>query len=248
MYMLKVLIIEDELHAKNALETLLDEMGIRISGFAQEVGQAFLLITELKPDLIFLDIELINGTAFDLLDKFETIDFSIIFTTGHDQFAVKAFRYNALDYLLKPIDFLQLKEAVYRIEKFTHKSNVDIQIKHLLDSMKKQTFERILLHTQEGITIIPKQNILRLESDGNYTIFTNSGQRHIASTNLKYYEDILPETHFFRVHQTHIVNIDFITKVLKEDGGYVVMDNNVKIPIARRRKDEFLEMLKNTFL
>ena len=246
--MAKVVIIEDELQAKNALEAILDELGINISGYAQSVDQAYLLINELKPDLIFLDIELINGTAFDLLDKFETISFDIIFVTGHDEFAVKAFRYNAIDYLLKPVVFSQLKEAIFKMEKLRNPKNIDVQVKHLLDSMKKKSFERILLHTQEGISIIPKQNIVRLESDGNYTIiFTNTGQKHLSSNNLKYYEDILPEPLFFRVHQSHIVNIDFIIKILKEDGGYVVIDNNKKIPIARRRKDEFLELLKSSF-
>ena len=174
--MLKILIIEDELQAKNALEAMLMELGIRIFGSSQDIDQSYLLINSVKPDLIFLDIELIGGNAFDLLDKFESIDFYIIFTTGHDQFAVKAFRYNALDYLLKPIGFELLKEALAKVEKLPVRNSLDLQIWHLLDSMKKQSFERILLHTQEGITIIPKQNIVRLESDGNYTtIFTKYG-------------------------------------------------------------------------
>lgn len=246
--MLKVIIIEDELQAKNALEAMLKELGVTVFGSSQDIDQSYLLINSAKPDLIFLDIELDNGNAFDLLDKFESIDFNIIFTTGHDQFAVKAFRYNALDYLLKPIDINLLKEALTKVEKLPSRKNLDLQIKHLIDSIKKQSFERILLHTQEGISIIPKNNIIRLESDGNYTtIFTNTGHKHLASSNIKYYEDILPEPPFFRVHQSHIVNIDFITKVLKEDGGFVLMENNVKIPIARRRKEEFLELLKSSF-
>lgn len=246
--MLKVLIIEDELQAKNALEAMLLELGIKTFGSSQDIDQSYLLINSVKPDLIFLDIELENGNAFDLLDKFESIDFKIIFTTGHDQFAVKAFRYNAIDYLLKPIDFELLKEALTKVKSLPARGSLDIQIRYLLDSMKKQSFERILLHTQEGISIIPKQNIIRLESDGNYTtIFTNTGHKHLSSNNLKYYEDILPEPPFFRVHQSHIVNIDFIIKILKEDSGYVVIDNNKKIPIARRRKDEFLEMIKSSF-
>ena len=246
--MLKVIIIEDELQAKNALEAMLKELGVTVFGSSQDIDRSYLLINSAKPDLIFLDIELDNGNAFDLLDKFESVDFNIIFTTGHDQFAVKAFRYNALDYLLKPIDINLLKKALTKVEKLPSKKNLDIQIKHLIDSIKKQSFERILLHTQEGISIIPKNNIIRLESDGNYTtIFTNTVHKHLASSNIKYYEDILPEPPFFRVHQSHIVNIDFITKVLKEDGGFVLMENNIKIPIARRRKEEFLELLKSSF-
>jgi two-component system LytT family response regulator len=242
--MLKIIIIEDEMQAKNALEMMLSDLGHSISGYAQDVDQGFSIIQKIKPDVLFLDIELIGGTAFDILDKLDKVDFHIIFTTAYDHFAVKAFRYNALDYLLKPLEANLLKEALSKVTIDENKSDLDQQVKMLLESMKSQKFDRILLNAQDGISIIQKQNITRLEADGNYTtIYTNNGFKHIASNNLKYFEDMLTELPFFRIHQSHIVNIDFVVKVLKEDGGYVVLEDGYRVPIARRRKEEFLSIL-----
>jgi two-component system LytT family response regulator len=246
--MIKVIIVEDELQAKTALETMLLDFNIEICGEATGVEDALKLIKTIKPDVVFLDIELTDGTAFDLLDRIIDIDFKVIFVTGHDKFAVKAFRYHALDFLLKPIHPKELKEAIDRLANFDNQKSIDFQLRQLLESVKIKTLERLLIHTNEGITVIPQRQIIRLESDGNYTsIYTSANQRHVASINLKNYEEMLPEPPFFRIHQSHIINTDFISKVLKEDGGFVVMENGVKIPIARRRKDEFLDMLKSNF-
>jgi two-component system, LytTR family, response regulator len=246
--MVKVVIVEDEIQAKNALETMLLDYNIKIYGHATGVNEAYELITTIQPDVVFLDIELVDGSSFDLLDKFSNIDFKVIFVTGHDNFALKAFRYNAIDYLMKPIDQLELKSAIDRIKLPVKNESLDFQVRQLLSSMKKKSLDRLLIHTAEGISVIPQNQIIRLESDANYTtIYTSTSQKHIASINLKNYEEMLPEPPFFRIHQSHIINIDFITKVLKEDGGFVVLENGIKIPIARRRKDEFLELLKSNF-
>ncbi len=246
--MIKVIIVEDEIQAKNALEMMLLDYNIKIHGHATGVNEAYELIKTIHPHVVFLDIELVDGSSFDLLDKFSNIDFKVIFVTGHDKFAVKAFRYNAIDYLMKPIHQLELKSAIDKIQLPVKQESVDFQVRQLLSSMKKKSLDRLLIHTSEGISVIPQNQIIRLEADANYTtIYTSGSQKHIASVNLKNYEEMLPEPPFFRIHQSHIINIDFITKVLKEDGGFVVLENGSKIPIARRRKDEFLELLKSNY-
>lgn len=247
--MIKVVIVEDEIQAKNALEMMLLDFDVKIHGHATGVNEAYELIKTIQPDVVFLDIELVDGSSFDLLDKFSNIDFKVIFVTGYDNFAVKAFRYNAIDYLMKPIHQQELKSALERIQKPVKHESVDFQVRQLLHSIQKKTLDRLLIHTTEGISVIPQNQIYRLESDGNYTtIYTMTNQKHIASLNLKNYEEILPEPPFFRIHQSHIININYITKVLKEDGGFVVLENGSKIPIARRRKDEFVELLKSNYL
>ncbi len=244
---LLVLIVDDEADARSVLKSYLADYcpNHHLAGEAANVLEAFRKIRELKPDLLLLDIQMADGEGFDLLDMFSSHPFHVIFTTAHDEFALKAFKYSAVDYLLKPI---APEDFVRALEKAELKHSQD-QLFHLMKMMegkgKKESFDKIALPSQDGLTILSLKEITHLESDGCYTTFyAKDGQRTVVSRSIKEFEELLPDDQFFRVHVSHIVNLDFVKKYLKEDGGYAVLQNGLKIPIARRRKEEFLEMLK----
>jgi len=241
----KVLLVDDEPDARAVLATyLLDYCpSHRIVGQASGVEEAFRLVRETQPDLVFLDVEMTDGTGFDLLDKFPQLDFHVIFTTAFDEFALKAFRYNAVDYLLKPIAPEDFTRAVDRASQL-HDQNLN----HLLQMMKTpapvREFEKIALPSQEGLTMMELAKIVRLESDKGYTTFkSNNGEHCLVSRSIGEFEELLPNNNFLRVHTSHLINLDFVKKFLREDGGYALMADGSKVPIARRRKEQFLEML-----
>ncbi len=244
---MKVAIIEDEEQSLFALMSLLDKKkNLIICGHADGVASGLNLITRENPDLVFLDIALKDGTGFDLLDRGKDIGFKVIFTTAFNNFAIKAFRYNALDYLLKPIVETELDEALMKVNTISSSGlTIKNQLDELLHCVKKNTFDRLLLHTQQGIIILELNQILRLEGDGNYTtVFMKNNEKHLVTNTIKIFEEMLSPSLFFRIHQSHIISINAVKKVMKEDGGFVVLEDGSRIPIARRRKDDFIQMLK----
>ena len=242
----RIIIVDDELAARKVISNLLrsNHPEVLIDGVAEGVNEAEQLIREKNPDLLFLDVEMEDGTGFDLLDRFPTLDFNVIFTTAYDEFAIRAFRYNAVDYLLKPIDPDELAVA---IEKVKHQRNQEVfqsQIAQLVESATNKIFDRITLQTSKGYVFTKTSDITRIESYGNYTfVFLADGERCLVLRNLKDFEEILPHPDFFRLHQSHIVNTAFVKKILKEDGGCAIMKDGTRIPIARRKKEAFLEIL-----
>ena len=243
---LRILIIDDEPSCRSVLRSFLRECcpEARIVGEAASVAAAVELINSALPDLLLLDISLPDGTGFDLLDHFPQPDFRVIFTTGHDEFALKAFRYSAIDYLLKPIDPDLLAEAMHKIDMQAPSSSWHLQLAQLRHQNASHNFDRIALNTGDGILFIQTSDILHLEANGNFThVHLADGEKHLVSNNLKMFEEILPEPGFFRIHQSYLVNTSRIKKFLKEDGGFVLMQDGAKLPIARRRKDDFLRGL-----
>ena len=188
---------------------------------------------------VALDVEF-----FDLLDRISKLQFNVVFTTAHDDFAIRAFRYNAIDYLLKPVDPDELVAAVHKAQQTLNYEVLEQQIASLLKTTAEKVFDRILLHTGNGPVFAQTNDITRIESYGNYTfVFLPGGERYLVSRNLKEFEEMLPMPLFFRLHQSHLINMAFVEKFLKEDGGYAVMNDGAKIPVSRRRKDAFLEAL-----
>ena len=246
----RAVVIDDEPHSRLTLKIFLKEYcpDVEVAGEADGVMKGVHLIRQVHPDVVFLDVEMEDGTGFDLLDKFRNPAFQVIFTTAYNEFALKAFRYNAIDYLLKPIDIDELIRAVDRIAPGKQSSGYAEQISNISENNRTGRFEKIAVASNEGLHFINLKDIVRLESDVNYTTFyLASSERITVSKTLKNFEELLPGNEFFRPHQSHIVNLTYIKKILRQDGGYLLMEGNSKIPIARSRKEELLSMVKNRF-
>lgn len=200
-------------------------------------------IIELKPNIVFLDIEMPRMNGFELLEKIGTINFSLVFVTAYDKFAVKAFRYSAIDYLLKPIDTKELQDAIKKIE---NQQRIDSrQIEHLkqqFTSNHRTLPEKLALPFQNGVTFVPVKDILYCEADDNYTkIIMNDGQSFLITKTMRDIQEVLEEREFLRVHRQYIINLNLIKKYVKGEGNYVVMNNDKSIPIARNQKDKLIE-------
>lgn len=242
---LKTIIIDDEEDARNTLRSFVASYcpNLEIVEEAEGVADGYRKIMAHSPDLVFLDIQMEDGTGFDLLEKIRTPEFSVIFTTAFDEYAIKAFKFSAIDYLLKPIDPDELIEAVGKAKK-EKKSQASDRISNLMESHGSGSFDRITLSSQEGLTVVKLDNVQRLESDSNYThFFLRTGEKITVPKSLKEYELILPTSRFYRTHQSHIINLDYVKKFVREDGGYVLMDDGTEILVARRRKEDFIAVL-----
>lgn len=242
---MKAIIVEDEKKGQEILSSLILKYctDVEIIGMADNAEDAYLLIKKMKPDVVFLDIEMPNGNGFYLLEKFDKINFQIIFTTAYDNYAIKAIKYHALDYLLKPIDIDELKQAVENVKKALLKPENTRYI-DFLTTRKLDIENRLGLPVKDGILYIQVADIIRIESDGSYsTIYLSKSQKHVVSKNLKEYEDVLPVKEFFRVHKSHLINIKKVKKYVRQDGYFVEMEDGSQVEIARRKKDEFLQTM-----
>ena len=244
--MMTVAIVDDEKNARLTLRELLAEFcpKMNVVGEADGVDSGLKLLEKKHPDILFLDIQMNDGTGFDLLDQAGQLDSKVVFATAFDQFAVKAFRYHAFDYLVKPIDPDELKELCRKLRKEATEQLSIQSIPELLRSIRAQAIENLALSTSEGHIYLKLDDIIRLESNGNYTLFYSSeGDKIMVSRTLGEFGEILPDEIFYRTHQSHIVNLRHVRKVLREDGGYALMSDGAKVSISRRRKDDFLDRL-----
>lgn len=246
---MKTIIIEDEPKSMQVLATLIKKNCPELSviGMAKNVKEGVEMIKKLQPGLVVLDITMPDGSGFDLLEQVGDSRFEIIFATASDKFAIKAIRYSACDYLLKPIDADELKAAVNRViskkNQEPNMKNLDFLIQQLKE--KEEYFHKITLPTGNAFEIVSMNEIVRCEADGSYTNFyLTSGRRLMISLGLKHYEDLLPENIFMRIHHHHLVNVGNVTRFLKEDGGYAIMKDGSKIEVSRRKRDVFLEKLR----
>lgn len=247
--MKRIAIIDDEPDARQALKTMIESLcpDVEVCGEADSVESAYILIRQTQPHGLLLDISMEDGTGFDLLDKFPNPSFQIVFTTAHDEFAIKAFRYHVLDYLLKPINPVDLVQALDKIKELTNE-DYPIKIKNLLESTRSGRLNKITLTSMEGMVFVSLDQIVHLQSEGSYTtFFLLNKEKHLISRPIKDFEELLPTDEFFKLHQSHIVNFSHVKKILREDGGYALMENGNKVPIARRRKEEFLNILRRLY-
>jgi len=247
--MIKALLVEDEEQSRQLLKTLLSKNcpNIEVVATAANVKEASEAVQKYQPDLVFLDITMPDGTGFDLLEKISPIKFDIIFTTATDKYAIKAIKYSALDYLLKPIDVEELKHSVDKLIQKKQQLNTVENLSHLLQNLKQNTdnYQKITLPTGSAYEIVYIKDIIRCEAEGSYTMFfLTNGKKLLVTAGLKHYEDLLPQKEFMRIHHHHLININHVSRVLKNDGGFVVMSDDMQIEISRRKKDEFLEALK----
>ena len=238
-------IVEDVLAARDNLKFILGENHpeIEIIGEAESVVQAAKLLNSVQPEILFLDVELGDGTAFDLLDIIGLPNAQIIFTTASEEYAIRAFRYAALDYLMKPIDPDDLGNALSKTSgaRKVQGDQIEILTDQLSNSEKSS---RIALHTMEKVHVVDLADIMRCESDGNYTHFILKDQRPILVTRtLKEYDKLLKSRSFLRVHQSHLLNMEHIKEFVKTDGGYIVLSNGEKIPVSTRKRSAVNEAL-----
>jgi two-component system LytT family response regulator len=248
--MIKAIIVDDELGARESLSKMLEKncKQIEVVAKVDSMLSAFEAITNKEPDLVFLDIEMPNGNAFDLLEKFKKINFNIIFTTAYDHYAIKAIKFSAVDYILKPIDSEELVLAVKRFEERAgQKTTLDKQFKTLLSNVKPgNKLKKVGIPDGDGLIFINLSDIIRCDSDGNYTFFIlTSGKKIIASRTLGEYEQMFAEDNFFRIHRSHLINLEHVKKYIKGEGGYVVMSDNSQVEVSRRNKTDFLEKLSH---
>lgn len=243
----KAVIIEDEKKSREALKNLITEFcpEISISGMAESVESGLAVIKTHHPAIVFLDIEMQTGTGFDLLEKIPNPEFEVIFTTAYEQYALKAIKFSALDYLLKPIDIAELKAAVKKVTEKETANKRNEKIEQLIKNLNNKQQPKITLSTSEGLVFVSVHDIIRCEAQGAYTTFYLKGKKPImVSKNLKEYENMLTDYNFFRIHNSHLINLAEIEKYIKSDGGYVIMNDQSKVVISNARKDEFMEIIK----
>ncbi len=240
---MKVIIVEDEAAAANILKYMLNTItrNIEVVDTATGVTDAYAKINFHKPGLIFLDIKLSDGNAFDLLKKFHQIDFKIIFTTAYNDYAIKAIKHSAIDYLLKPIEPIELRKAISRATNIINEKEKYNQMLEILQEHMENNKEKVVLNTGNGKCVIQTNEILRLEADGAYTQFVLNDRKVTVSKNIKYYQELLDEKLFIRTHQSHLVNKDKI--VGYEAKGFVILSNNEKIPVSVRKR----QIIKSIF-
>ena len=250
--MITAVIIDDDSNIISGMRGLLTLFApqIDIIGEADAVLSGIAIIENLKPQVIFLDIQLIDGTGFDILEKltakYGKLESHIVFITAHEEFAIKAFRFSALDYLLKPVDPGELKKVIEKINQTIEKNNEFSNIELLLENVKKEknNFKRIALSNSDGIHQFDIADIIRCESDDNYTnFFMKNGRVILISKTLKEYEELLKDSGFLRVHQSHLINLKYLKSYIKKEGGNIIMQDNTNIPISQRKKELLQDIL-----
>jgi two-component system, LytTR family, response regulator len=250
--MITAVLIDDEKHLRDGMKRLLELYGpeIKIVDEADSVKTGIATVEKYNPQVVFLDINLTDGTGFDILENLSkkgTIKSQIVFITAHEQYALKAFRFSALDFLLKPVDPEELQQTISKIKEAL-KSNTSFgHIDLLLENIRKKVdnFKRIALSTQDGIHLFEVSDIIRCESEDNYTKFHIKNHKPLLiSKTLKEYEELLADHGFERIHQSHLINLSYLKSYIKNDGGYVIMADNSNLPIAQRKKERLQEILK----
>jgi two-component system, LytTR family, response regulator len=247
---MRAVLIDDEKNALDVLELQLNHYCPSVTIVAKCAGgeEGVLAIRQHRPDLVFLDIEMPRVNGFDVLAQTNQIGYEVIFTTAYDQFALKAFKYAAVDYLLKPVDVEELQTAIQRVANKKDQGGVEEKIKTLLEQFgAPQTAmpQRIALPVGDAMQLFAPDDIVRCESDSNYTyIFLATGKKILLAKTLKEIEETLRGLSFFRVHQSHLVNINHVNKVVKGEGSYLTTSDGATIPISRNKKDTFLECLR----
>ncbi|XLD63851.1 LytTR family DNA-binding domain-containing protein [Lacibacter sp. MH-610] len=251
MEAITALIIDDEFQSRNILSKLIlqETPEIKLVGQAADTNEAFIAINELKPQLIFLDIMMRDETGFDLLQRFNNYPFDIIFTTAYNEFAIKAFKYNAIDYLLKPVDRDELRMAVTRAKERVnnrhHASPEQMEIFFQSVNGQQAIQNKIAVPTSEGFEIIELDDILYCQSSSSYTYFHLHNKRKlISSYPLKQYDDILSERNFFRAHKSFLINLSHVKLYRKGEGGTIVMSDGEEIEVSRRNKEALIKIFK----
>lgn len=246
---IRAIIIDDEKHSRETLKNLIEIycVGVDIIGLAATINESIKMISTLKPELVFMDIELQSGTGFDILTNLPEVDFEVIFTTAFDQYAIKAVKFSSLDYLLKPIDIEELQRAVEKAKRIKNKQDYARQLQNLIQNLQHPKESKICLATSDGFEFIHTKEIIYCEANGSYTTFVLTENRKVlVSKHLKEYENLLSEHQFMRVHNSYLINLREVKKYSKSDGGYITMNNNDIVSISRSKKEDFIMAMQIT--
>jgi two-component system LytT family response regulator len=247
--MLRAIIVDDEPKSLENLKILAEEFikNVSVVAVCKNVREALVAVKTHHPDIVFLDIQMQNESGFDLLSKIDEIDFEVIFVTAYSEFAIKAFKFSAIDYLLKPIDIEELRAAVRKVEE-KRTGRVAGRLKVLHDNLLGfgGDTSKIALPSAEGLIFIMVNEIFYCEASSNYTIFYTAGNKqYVVSKTLGEYEDLLLDHDFFRIHHSYLVNLNVIKKYVKGEGGYVILNNDVSLNVSKRKRGDFLNRLSS---
>jgi two-component system LytT family response regulator len=242
---LKTVIVDDEKDAVDFINSIIGEYcpGLKVIGKAYDVKDGVQVIKDLKPDLVFLDVEMPHGTGFDLLTQFPEKEFDVVFITAFNHYAIKAIKYSAVDYILKPININEFIEAVNKVMQKRSSSMFrgNENIKALLENLKTGVPSRLAIPTSDGMEYLNPKDIIRIEADRSYSWFyITGGRKMLVSKNLKEFQDLLSDRHFFRPHNSYLINLKYVKKYIRKEGGYIEMQDGSEIPVSRNRKDLFM--------
>ena len=247
--MINAVIIDDEADGRDALRITLEKFfpDINIVAVCDTPEAGLETLTRTNPDLVFLDIQMPRMSGFDLLRQLSPFAFEVIFVTAHDQYAIKAIRFSALDYLLKPIDVDDLRPAIERAGERLRGKNASHQYLSVLQNAQHKAgkIERLAVHTLNGIDFFNTSDIIYCKAEGSYTILCLKGkQTQVVSRNLKEFEDLLADSDFCRVHHSYLINLHHVQKYIKGEGGYVIVTDNHHVDVSRRKKEEFIKLIE----
>ena len=246
---MKAVIVDDDARIVNIISSLIetDFPDVTITATAVNVETGYQCVIDSKPDLLFLDINMPDGTGFDLLKKLEKIDFKIIFITAFGEYALQAIKFSALDYILKPIDIDELTKAIEKAREIFKVEEEQLKVRALLENFEeKKPLRRIVLHTSDSLHYVNIEEIVRCESDNNYTFFYLTENRKIlVSKTLKEFTELLKDSGFLRVHQSHLINALFVDKFIKSDGGYLLMKDKSNVPVSMSNRQQILKALNS---
>jgi len=245
----RAVIIDDENRVINTITTFIAEnfSDIDVVDTANDITTGYRMIRKSDPDILLLDINLPDGSGFELLRKFDTPRFKLIFVTAHEEYAIEAFKYSAIDYILKPIEEDALVAALNRAKDVKVMEDQQLKVKALLDNLEGgSALKKIILRTADCLHLINVNDIVRCEADSNYTFFyLKEGKRILVSKTIKEFTELLKHVHFIRVHQSHLVNTDYIDRYMKTDGGTLIMRDNSEVPISQDRRAFVLKQLES---
>ncbi|MCO5259450.1 MAG: LytTR family DNA-binding domain-containing protein [Crocinitomicaceae bacterium] len=244
----KALVIDDENRTRDLIAKMINSFGLDIEAISEgeSAKSAIKAIENHEPDIVFLDIQMPDGSGFDVLKALPNKSFEVVFITAHEEFAIKAIKFSALDYILKPVDADELLQVVERaLEKMSEKHD-ERQFDALQNNISPQQKRKLVLKTLESVHIVELDQIIRLESDRNYTSFyLNDGRVILVSKTLKEYDDLLTGYNFIRVQQSHLINLEYVDRYNKGNGGCVVMKDGAEVPLSPARREIFFKILEN---
>ncbi|MCU0371272.1 MAG: LytTR family DNA-binding domain-containing protein [Bacteroidales bacterium] len=242
--MLNVVIIDDEPDAVRFIQGIIQEYcpNLAIAGTANSARDGVSVITQKKPDLVFLDVQMPHGSGFDLLSSFPEKSFDVIFITAFNHYAIQAIKFSAVDYILKPVNISEFIEAVSKVEqKRASREYHNIDYSNLLENLKTPVPSKLAIPTNDGIEYLNTSEIIRIEADRSYSwFFLTDKKKYLVSRNLKEYQELLQDLNFFRTHNSHLINMIYVKKFIRHEGGYIEMTDGSTVPISRGKRDLFL--------